>query len=337
MRKANLSAILTAVLTSSSMLLASCGGSAGTVGAERGFNDAPDPCAVAARSYGDVSVPAEYRGAFPIPQPSGKLPADVKRSMDLKDLDAWWSKPASNACTDRDAYIRNVYIEDLNRVSQLGVEQVWIFNYGPWDDFSKPVWSIDPADYAIPQNVFKTIVEEATRRGIKVYLSWQMNNSDKVGEWNSLDTGDTMTRQTLIKIMASYKRHLIHQAQIGAEMGLHGLAGDLVAFVRRSSRSTRSSRRSMSTRCPKRSPGSGQCSRARCSMVNTIPSSTRESSEKSTVWSGWCGSVVSITNYWHTDDLSPTPVSGNNAFPNLSSSIRNKPAEGIVKHWFSSP
>lgn len=37
------------------------------------------------------------------------------------------------------------------------------------------------------------------------------------------------------------------------------------------------------------------------------------------------------TNYWHTDTLVP----GEEGFPNLSQSIRGKPAESIVKYWFS--
>lgn len=37
------------------------------------------------------------------------------------------------------------------------------------------------------------------------------------------------------------------------------------------------------------------------------------------------------TGYWHTDTL----VAGPEGFPNLSQSIRGKPAENIVKYWFS--
>jgi hypothetical protein len=37
------------------------------------------------------------------------------------------------------------------------------------------------------------------------------------------------------------------------------------------------------------------------------------------------------TGYWHTDTLTP----GSEGFPNLSQSIRGKPAEGIVKQWFT--
>lgn len=42
------------------------------------------------------------------------------------------------------------------------------------------------------------------------------------------------------------------------------------------------------------------------------------------------GSMVLILDYWQTDTIHPGV-----AFPNLASSIRNKPAEGIVKSWFS--
>lgn len=37
------------------------------------------------------------------------------------------------------------------------------------------------------------------------------------------------------------------------------------------------------------------------------------------------------TGYWHTDTLVP----GSEGFPNLSQSIRGKPAENIVKYWFT--
>jgi hypothetical protein len=41
--------------------------------------------------------------------------------------------------------------------------------------------------------------------------------------------------------------------------------------------------------------------------------------------------VLFSTGYWHTDTLVPGPE----GFPNFSQSIRGKPAEGIVKQWFT--
>lgn len=43
------------------------------------------------------------------------------------------------------------------------------------------------------------------------------------------------------------------------------------------------------------------------------------------------GSIVGIADYWQTDFMS----AGGPTFPNIASSVRNKPAEAIVKQWFS--
>lgn len=42
--------------------------------------------------------------------------------------------------------------------------------------------------------------------------------------------------------------------------------------------------------------------------------------------------IVLIYDYWETDTLVPQT-----AFPNIATSIRNKPAEGVVRQWFAMP
>ncbi|NBU83514.1 MAG: hypothetical protein EBS21_02720 [Sphingomonadaceae bacterium] len=42
--------------------------------------------------------------------------------------------------------------------------------------------------------------------------------------------------------------------------------------------------------------------------------------------------IVLIYDYWETDTLMPQT-----AFPNIATSIRNKPAEGVVRQWFALP
>lgn len=416
------------------LILVACGGGGGP---DNLSQKNPDPCTITPKKYGDVTIPNTYQGIFEIPQATGKLPSHVTRSMDLKDLDAWWSKAASSGCNDKEAYIRNVYVEDLNRMSQLGVQQIWIFNYGPWDDFSKSIWSIAPSDYAIPQNVVDFIVQEASKRGIKVLLSWQMNTSDKVSGWNSLETGEAMSKDTLLKIMASYKKHILEQAQHANTIGLYGLAADLGAFNPQVMRTNPEFREIyisaisdvideikkvfdgkihygqydsiideriiskideminvvwLGSELPKEQIS---VSAFRDSVSNAISwfkqrydsalggnyadlpitwtiygqstidfytqngyledsfcftpcaqnSVTTDFSIQAVAIEGALEAIasqshfrtgsVSLTNYWHTDDLNPTPVTGNTAFPNISSSIRNKPAEGIVKSWYS--
>jgi hypothetical protein len=41
--------------------------------------------------------------------------------------------------------------------------------------------------------------------------------------------------------------------------------------------------------------------------------------------------IIFSTSYWHTDTLVPGPE----GFPNYSQSVRGKPAESIIKHWYS--
>jgi hypothetical protein len=42
--------------------------------------------------------------------------------------------------------------------------------------------------------------------------------------------------------------------------------------------------------------------------------------------------IVLIYDYWETDTLMPQT-----AFPNIATSVRNKPAEGILRQWFAMP
>lgn len=42
--------------------------------------------------------------------------------------------------------------------------------------------------------------------------------------------------------------------------------------------------------------------------------------------------IVLIYDYWETDTLMPQT-----AFPNIATSIRNKPAEGVIRQWFAAP
>jgi hypothetical protein len=187
-------------------------------------------CTQVNRKLGDILVPEEYKGKYAEPKPAGKLSTAISRTMSFKDLDAWFSKPKTNTCEDKIQYLSNTYIEGLNRVKDLGVDTVWIYNYGYWDDFRKPIWSISPSDYAIPKEVMAVIAAEAKRRNIKVFMSWQMNNSDKVSAWNSLDN-EALTEEKLTILMNSFKGHMIELAKFSSSIGIYGLAGDMGSFI----------------------------------------------------------------------------------------------------------
>lgn len=391
-------------------------------------------CGITPHIYGDVATPNEYKGDFTIPTVTNKLSSDIVRVMDLKDMDPWWAKPITNTCTNRELYLTNIYIENLNRLEKLGVEKIWVYNFGYWDDFSKSVWSIAKDDYTIPDTVMIKIIQEAKKRNIKVYMNWQMNQSDHVHAWESLDTSNTMSKETLIKVLDSYEAHILMQAKFAQSIGLDGIAADLGAFNSDIMKTNLEYRELYVIRISKiideiRSVYSGKVvygqnwdpiideriiskidelryeiylangqlspdllnqyaanqiewffQRYTKSLNNKYKSvpiewyiyaqSTQQfyTTGNGYIEDGFCFGIceqkniksdfsiqaiaingaltainnqtlfktsgVSIASYWNTDDIIPTKVGGNIVFPNISNSIRNKPAEGIVKSWY---
>ena len=399
-------------------------------------------CNITPRLHSKVTSLSEYKGNFVIPTSNLTLNNSLIRSMDLKDLDPWWSKSNTNTCTNKELYLQNVFIEHLNRMQNLNVDQIWIYNYGVWDDFSKPIWSIATTNYIIPNDTLKVIVQEAQKRNIKVFMGWQMNNSDTVGVWNSLDPSGTwsynnLSKETLLKIMDSYKILIVSQAKFAQSIGISGMAVDLGAFnppilqINSEFKEIYVTRMSniidaigdvfkgtlvygqydsiideriiskidrlrvtlwFGTETPLNQLSVdyfqnytiGQMERyylkyklALNNNYQNLPiewliyaQGTQEFYTKDgyledsycfnpckqyqlktdfsiqaiaiegalqaiTKQSFFTSGAVSISNYWHTDDLTPTAVDGNIIFPNISSSIRNKPAEDIVKMWYT--
>lgn len=205
-------------------ILTACGGGGGTVTA---IPTVQDPCAIASHRYGDIQVPTLYAGSYTIPTVTNKLQSAIARGMDLKDLDAWWSKPSSVLCTDKSTYLKNVYVEDLNRLQQLGVERVTVYNYADWDNVANPLMTISKNNYAIPDSTLKIIVDEATKRGIKVYLVWQGSYGDKI---NGYINQELITPVQLTQLMDSHKANIVVQSVYAQSIGIAGIDVELQNF-----------------------------------------------------------------------------------------------------------
>ena len=311
-----------------------------------------------------------------------------------------------------------------------------------WDDFSKPVWSIAESDYIIPTNTLKVIVQEAQKRNIKVFMNWQMNNSDKVSAWNSLDPDamwsyDKLSKENLLKIMNSYKILIASHAKFAQSIGISGIAVDLGVFNPPVLQTNREFREIYVTKMVNiiddiRAVFKGTLVYGQYDSIIDEKIISKIDRVRVTLWLGgqtplnqlsvdsfkkdttryiewfylkyslalngkyqnlpiewliyaqgtqefystngyledsfclnpcvqhqlktdfsiqaiaiegalqaisaqpfFTSGAVSISNYWHTDDLTPTNINGNTTFPNISSSIRNKPAEAIVKMWYT--
>ena len=392
-----------------------------------------DDCAIESRKYGDIEIPESFLGNYDIPKANSTLSSNIVRTMNLKDLDAWWAKPSYFDCDDKELYMTNVYIESIKRLQELGVEKFFVYNYGKWDDFSKPIWSIDESDFAIPNSVLENIVAEAHKRDMKVFLSWQMNFSDNVSPWNSLDTAN-LSLDTLTTLLESYENHIVNYARFLESIELDGLAGDLGSFDPKEEPEHRELyvSKTVATIEKIREVFSGDISYGRYDPIldnrilkvidelrlvlwlgGPLPQGESFSVELMEKFSSWaisryqsraneqeatlaftipvvweiyaqstkdffvrngyledsfcfepCAQAlvhndfsmqaiaiegamrsissqgifstlgVSAPNYWHTDEIFPTAVGGNVTFANISSSIRNKPAEKLFKDWF---
>lgn len=396
-----------------------------------------DPCAVPKHQYGDITYPTSYSGAYPIPTPKGKLPSNIVRTMNLQDVDAWWERPLNSQCTSPNLYRANVIIEDLNRMQQLGVERVWVYNYAQWDDFSQPIWNAIESDYALPRSVLQTVVKEAHKRNIKVYYAYQLsNNCDSRGV--CLDP-QNLSPADLTKLLESHKQHIINDAIFGTQIGLDGIKAEPDAYEPKFAKNYNAIIRGIyikgvtSTIDEIRKVFNGKIAYGQNDPVydneifsrideldltlflahNVDPFTTSNWKDYTTVFisyfqywiqqesgvqkinvpiawqiysesakefytSSWLddfcttttiaqnhcpqesfvtdfslqaisieGSLealldqstfttesISFVHYFHNDDITPTDLGGAINFPNINASIRNKPAEGIVRQWF---
>ena len=164
-------------------------------------------------SINSSTAPAHYTGLYQIPTPNQRLNTSIQRSVGVKDY------YAGNTC---------LYIETLNRLQQLGVDRIWIYNYGPWDDFTKPVWSVSRSDWQIPEKALTTIVAEAKKRNIKVFLAWQFSGYDNKGIF--LPVNQNSTSSDLKKMIDSHHKNIVDVAKYAQSIGISGIALDWNAY-----------------------------------------------------------------------------------------------------------
>ena len=186
-------------------------------------------CSVQQNSYGDVPLPPEYFGAFPIPTPMQRLSTSVARGIAFKDdFDLGHHIPVDKECTDRTLFAHNLIIESLSRMQQDGADHVWMYNWGFIDDFSKQSWTMIKSLNRFSDEDTKFIVDEAKKKHMSVYLQWSHLPTDSLN--NSLVSDGNYTPESLTKIMNVYRDVLVGQAKYGGEIGLAGIEVDQDCF-----------------------------------------------------------------------------------------------------------
>ena len=193
------------LLLSLVVVLAGCGGGGGSDNTKQIQNVS---CNVA-----NSIAPSGYNGIYSIPTPTQHLPSYIQRSVGLKDYNP------SNRCN---------YAADLDKLQTLGVDRIWVYNYGVWDDFNKSVWTIDRDSWQISKENFTYLVTEAKKRNIKVFLALQFTAYDKQG--NTLPMDVDVSAGQLQKMLDSHHNAVVEYAKYGETIGLSGISIDWNAF-----------------------------------------------------------------------------------------------------------
>jgi hypothetical protein len=205
-----------------SVLLAACGGGGGGTSSPTVSSTQIDLCAVESKNYGDVPIPTGYLGSYQVPSAAGRLANSVVRTADLADWDYWWSRPATLLCTDKIAYLKNINRETIRRLAAIGVNRIYVSNYGSWDNIANPIWHIPEANYAIPKAVLEFTVAEAHARGMQVFLTWQNNYSDDAHGFMAYDA-ENLSQSQYTALKNSWRSHILEQAAYAQSIGLDGL------------------------------------------------------------------------------------------------------------------
>ena len=214
------------------LLLSSCGAGGGSTDQKSSavVVDISPPIKVANPDCFDVeglsNYPETFRGNYTIPTAQNKLPSNVIRSFDIKDLDAWFSKPLTNTCDDKNLYFQNLYSNIVSNLAKLNTERIYIINYSPWDNLGDVTLKLNEQNYIIPKNIMQLIVDVAKKYNIKVHSVWNIEYSDKVTGFHGTLSWDKIDKTLMLKLLDSFKIHIIDHAKFAQEIGLDGLRVD---------------------------------------------------------------------------------------------------------------
>jgi len=177
------------------------------------------------------SYPDAYNGIFGMPTASGKLKSSIIRMIGLKDY--YPNSPDINStfCTPNDEFAKAAYFETLDRLQKIGVDAIWVYNYGSWDDFSKPIWTMTN-QLSIPDLVVKYLIQQAHDRNMKVYLKWQFGSVAVAGGMlPMIQSGQSeLPLSQITQMLDSWDPMITSKATLYGGYGLDGIAADWDSF-----------------------------------------------------------------------------------------------------------
>ena len=207
-----------------SFVLASCGG--GGTGTSATLSPTTPTCTL--KAY-NTNSPIEFFGTNVIPTPTQKFDENVVRSIGLKD---YYPGGDNNNCSSNIEYARLLYKKTLDKLQNLNVNVVEIYQYGPIDDFKSSTWSISQANWQIPKSELVWFVQEAHSRNIKVTLVWQLIPTDSKNNYISSYTNTTditsltnilMPEGEMIRVLRGWHNVIMEMAKLASENKIDNL------------------------------------------------------------------------------------------------------------------
>lgn len=168
------------------------------------------------------NYPDSYMGNHTIPVATGKFDANVQRVIGLKDYYVGNQYPANQSCGKNNEFAKKMYQITLDRLKDTGVEYIWMYQYGEWKSIYDEVWTVNKLQ--IPLDMHTFIIQEAKKRNIKVYWTWQFHLSDINN--NLAVTDGKVTFDMFKRIMATHRATMLEWAQYNQENGVTGMSVD---------------------------------------------------------------------------------------------------------------
>ncbi|MFA6392583.1 MAG: hypothetical protein WCW54_00650 [Candidatus Paceibacterota bacterium] len=173
-----------------------------------------DPyCAI---TKSEVSYPKSYLGKYEMPSVEGApFVGEINRTIGIKDT--WIKEPNLNkSCIALDSKpMRKAYEETLDRVVNLGADQISFSNYVHFSDFKNAL--IDgPEKAAIKEGDLRFVVDKAKEKNLKMILYLNLAPGKQVVS----DIPNATWLGTLIK---NWEPFVLNQAKIAEETGIDAL------------------------------------------------------------------------------------------------------------------
>lgn len=180
-----------------------------------------DPyCAIATDT---VAFPADYMGAFPLPEIRGApLPAGILRGAAVKD---YWEFGRNNPATNVGCggTLKEAFTATLDRFARLGIDHVDVSQGVQLIDGARPEMGM--TDLQVPFQDFSWIAAEAGARGLKVHLSMQVGGAHGAPLPPNPVPADWASR-----FLDAYANFIVEQAKAAASAGFEAIQIDFCCF-----------------------------------------------------------------------------------------------------------